>query len=177
MPRLVGRLEWVKTNGALALVASVLVACGAATPLGATDVDLARAHDQSSLGADIFDKECARCHGMRGEGLAGAPAILGPTALPTYPRDYSGTSSTTDFQQLQIQAQSRPAGAPRRDPFRTASDVYSYVRNHLPKSRAAAMKSEDYWAVVGFMLAAQGSTLPAGGLNAGNAAALSLPER
>jgi mono/diheme cytochrome c family protein len=165
----------MKTNGALVLGASVLSACGAATPLGATDADLGRAHDQAAQGSDVFTKECARCHGARGEGLAGAPAILGPSALPTYPRDYSGTSATTDMQQLQIEQQTRPAGAPRRDPFRTANDLYTYVSNHLPRSRAASMHAEDYWAVVGFMLAAQGSTLPQGGLNANNGASFSLP--
>jgi mono/diheme cytochrome c family protein len=167
----------MRTNGKLVVGASVLVACGAATPLGASDAELARAHDQASQGTDVYTKECARCHGTRGEGLAGAPAILGPSALPTYPRDYSGTATTTDMQQLQIQQQTRPAGAPRRDPFRTANDLHTYVRNHLPKSRAAAMHAEDYWAVVNYLLAAQGSTLPAGGVNASNAASVSLPDR
>jgi mono/diheme cytochrome c family protein len=173
----VGRLQRLKTNGARVLGASLLAACGAATPLGASDADLTRAHDLSSHGADVFNAECARCHGTRGEGLAGAPAILGPSALPTYPRDYSGTAMTTDFQQLQIQQQSRPAGAPRRDPFRTANDVFIYVSNHLPKSRAAAMKSDDYWGVVSYVLAAQGTAVPSGGLNAGNASTIALPER
>jgi hypothetical protein len=157
----------------------LVVACGA-TKLGATDVDLARARDQASQGAAVFSQECANCHGQRGEGLAGASAILGLGALPEYPRDYSGAGTTTtmtDPQQLQIQIQTRPAGAPSRDPFRNAQDLHDYTKVHLPKSRASALKEGDYWAVVTFLLAAQGAQVPPGGINADNARSISIPRR
>lgn len=154
----------------------MLFAC-AASQLGATEADIARARDQTPPGAEDFTKECARCHGARGEGLAGTPYVLGPGALPTYPRDFSGTSASTDPAQIQIQQQTRPAGAPRRDPFRNAGDLYGYLRNHLPKSRAASLQTQDYWDIVAFMLAAQGIALPQGGLKAENGSSVSLPAR
>jgi len=176
MPGHIGRADGMRIYGACVLGASMLFACGA-SQLGASEADVARARGQSPPGAEVFSNECARCHGPRGEGLAGAPYILGPGALPTYPRDYSGTSASTDPVQLQIQQQTRPAGAPRRDPFRTASDLYAYVHNHLPKSRAASMHDKDYWDVVSFMLVAQGVAIPQGGLNAENGSTVSLPAR
>jgi mono/diheme cytochrome c family protein len=168
----------------MAFVASCLLAHGVMslpgctpTPLGATDADLARAHDQAAQGAAVYSQECARCHGQRGEGLAGASAVLGSGALPEYPRDNSGTATITDPQQLQIQTQTRPAGAPWRDPFRNAQDVYDFVSTHLPKSRASEMKQEDYWAVVTFLIAVQGGQVPPGDVNPTNAKSVPIPRR
>jgi hypothetical protein len=157
-----------------------LGALGCATvPTGATAEDLARAHDQASQGATTFANECARCHGQRGEGLSMTPAILGPGALPEFPRSNAGASDPAlyDPQMTQIQAQTRPAGAPWRDPFRNAQDLYGFTAKHLPKDRMAEVKDGDYWAVVGYMLSAQGATLPSGGVNAANAASIPVPKR
>ncbi|HZL17144.1 MAG TPA: c-type cytochrome [Polyangia bacterium] len=150
----------------------------ASTQLGATPEDLSRARDQAGQGAATFANECASCHGNRGEGLASAGAILGPGALPEYPRSSGvGDPTITDPQLIQIQAQTRPAGAAWRDPFRNAQDLYTFTTTHLPKSRASALRDSDYWAVVGFMLAAQGATLPPGGIGPTNAASIQIPKR
>jgi mono/diheme cytochrome c family protein len=172
----IGATPWIGA-GVPALLGLSLFACSA-TKLGATDVDLARARDQAAQGAAIFSQECARCHGERGEGLAGAGPILGPGALPEFPRDTSGPSAMmTDPQQLQIQTQTRPAGAPWRDPFRNAQDLYDFTVGHMPKARAAAVKPDDYWAVVTFMVAVQGGQVPSGGINAANARSIPVPRR
>jgi cytochrome c553 len=151
----------------------------ASTQSGATPDDLVRARDQAAQGATVFSNECANCHGQRGEGLAGATAILGPGALPEFPRSSGSTSDPTllDPQLIQIQAQSRPAGAAWRDPFRNALDLYNFTTRHLPKNRAEQLKDSDYWAVVGFMLAAQGVSLPPRGIGPANAASIPIPRR
>ncbi|HEX3904403.1 MAG TPA: c-type cytochrome [Polyangia bacterium] len=156
----------------------MLLGC-ASTKVGATPDDLTRAHDQAAPGAIVYANECASCHGGRGEGLASAPAILGGGALPEYPHDTGGVGdpTITDPQLIQIQAQTRPAGAPWRDPFRNAQDLYTFTTTHLPKSRAANLKDADYWAVVSFLLAAQGVSLPPGGLGPANAASIPIPKR
>jgi mono/diheme cytochrome c family protein len=160
---------------ARALVALSLCAC-TATKLGATDADFAKARAQASAGAVVFSQDCARCHGERGEGLAGASPILGPGALPLFPRDNSSpTAAIQDPQQIQIQIQSRPAGAPWRDPFRDAQDLNDFTSAHMPKSRAAVLKPDDYWAVVTFIVAAQGGPVPPGGINPSNARATPIP--
>ncbi len=151
----------------------------AATQLGATSADLAQARGQSQRGADVFAAECAKCHGQRGEGLADAPDVLGPGALPENPRNPGGsaTSAVTDPQLLQIEAQARPAGAAWRDPFRTAQDLFDFTKSHMPKGRAGELRPADYWAVVSFMLAVQGANLPAGGIGPANASSIQIPRR
>jgi cytochrome c553 len=150
----------------------------ASTQAGATADDLARARNQTAPGATTFANACARCHGQRGEGVA-APAVLGSGALPEYPRNNvsSGDPTLYDPQLIQIQAQTRPAGAPSRDPFRNALDLYSFTAKHMPKDRAAELKDDDYWAVVTFLLAAQGASLPPRGIDPANAASIPIPRR
>jgi mono/diheme cytochrome c family protein len=154
----------------------------ARVPLGATVEDIARARDQAAAGATIYGNECAGCHGQRGEGLAGATPILGPGTLPEYPRSSGnsygvGDPTLTDPQLLQIKAQTRPAGAAWRDPFRNAQDLHRFLSTHLPRSRAATLGEGDFWAVVSFIYAAQGVTLPPGGIGPANAASMPIPKR
>jgi mono/diheme cytochrome c family protein len=154
-----------------------LAACSA-TPLGASEPNMANAKQKAGPGGELFDKECAACHGKRGEGLTNAPAIIGASALAEYPRDKSLSTSPAMSNNAQQQAgdTTRPPGAPSRDPFRTAQDVFSYVstRMPLPKSRAGTLKPDEYWAIVNFMLIAHGSAVPDGGLNAGNAGSVQI---
>jgi mono/diheme cytochrome c family protein len=144
------------------------------TQMGATDAQMASGRDRATAGASVFDAECAHCHGQRGEGVAGAFGLFGPGSLPEYPRDVSN-AIVTDPQQILIAQQTRPAGAPWRDPFRNAQDLFDYVKIHLPPRRATEMKSDDYWAVVTFVYAVRGAEVPSGGINADNARGLPSP--
>jgi mono/diheme cytochrome c family protein len=124
----------------------------------------------------MFASACAQCHGERGQGVGAAPDVLGPGALPEFPRNAgSGDPSLIDPQQLQIEMQKRPAGAPSRDPFRNAQDLFRFVRTQMPKNKPGSLRDADYWAVVNFLLAAQGATLPPGGANRDNAASIPIP--
>jgi mono/diheme cytochrome c family protein len=169
----------------LSSLASAFVACGliglgcAAVQLGATPADLARVKGQSDRGATVFANECARCHGQRGEGIGAAPAILGPGALPEYPRTLVGSSdpAQSDPQLLQIEAQARPAGAAWRDQFRNAQDLFDFTSTHMPKGNAGKLPKPDYWAVVSFILAVQGANVPASGLGPANASSIPIPAR
>jgi len=165
-------------GGAFMLGGLVLLGC-AVTKMGATPEDLARAQDQAAAGATTYANECAKCHGQRGEGRAGAPALLGRGTLPEYPRDVGSTGSEAflDAQQLQIEMQARPAGAAWRDPFKNAQDLYAFISMHMPKTDAGALKPGEYWAVVNFLLAAQGASLPAGGIGPANASSIPIPRR
>jgi hypothetical protein len=165
-------------GGVVALCGLAAIGC-AVTQMGATPADLARAQDQAGQGATVFANECAKCHGQRGEGVGSAMDILGPGALPEYPRGAgsSGDPTLTDPQQLQIQAQSRPAGAAWRDNFRTAQDLYNFTSSQMPKTKPGQLKQDEYWAVVNFILAAQGANLPKGGVGPSNAASIPIPRR
>jgi cytochrome c len=167
----------VLLGGSLTAFAFALTACSA-TPLGASEPNLANAQKKAGPGGDLYEKECAACHGKKGEGLTSAPGVIGAGALPTYPRDQSLSSNPalSNNAQQQQQDSSRPPGAPSRDPFRNAQDLFTYVSTKmpLPKSRAGTLKPEEYWAIVNFMLLAHGSAVPEGGLNASNAASVEI---
>jgi hypothetical protein len=44
----------------------------------------------------------------------------------------------------------------------------------LPKTKAGSLTPEEYWAVVNFLLTGHGSAVPAGGVNAANAASVEV---
>jgi hypothetical protein len=173
-----GRTFLSRMGGLFVVGGLIGIGC-AVTQMGATPAEIAQASGQAQKGADIFASVCAKCHGQRGEGMGNAPAILGAGALPEYPRDVVTTSdpAMSDPQLLQIQAQSRPAGAAWRDPFRNAQDLYGFVGTHMPKGQVGGIKHADYWAVVTFMLAAQGAGVPSGGIGPANAATIQIPRR
>jgi len=164
--------------GSSVMALGIALAACSATPLGGTEPNMANAKQKAGPGAELFDKECSACHGKRGEGLTAAPAIIGSGALAEYPRDksLSANPAMSNNQQAGAGDTTRPPGAPSRDPFRTAQDVFGYVstRMPLPKSRAGTLKPEEYWAIVNFMLIAHGSAVPDGGLTAANAANVSI---
>jgi hypothetical protein len=178
MPAAHGRTLLSRIGGAFIVGGLVGLGCAAAQ-LGATPAEIAQASGQAENGANIFAKECAKCHGQRGEGVGSAPDVLGPSALPEYPRNAVNSSNPalSDPQMLQIEAQARPAGAAWRDPFRSAQDLFNFTSTHMPKGRASDLKPADHWAVVSFMLAAQGATLPAGGVGPANASSVRIPRR
>jgi mono/diheme cytochrome c family protein len=139
----------------VALFALLLGAC-ATVSRGAVAPSLERARALLPEGARLYVDRCARCHGQRGEGLAGAPDVFGPDALPVYPRRNASTESPTmtDPALLQLQIQTRPAGAPIRNALRTVEDLDQYVSSNLTGARA--ITSGDAWAIVSFMVAVQG---------------------
>jgi hypothetical protein len=152
-----------------------LGAC-AATPPGASDAHLAQAKSRAARGGAVFDRACASCHGPRGEGLAGAPPILGATSLPRYPRDQAGVQLYQDPQQIQRQAQLRLPGAPSRIELVTALDIYDYLKVHMSMVRkptsVGELTDEELWGVVNFLLIARGSDVPASGISPANAASV-----
>jgi mono/diheme cytochrome c family protein len=165
-------------GGLFALLGLIGIGC-AVTQMGANADELARARGQAGQGADIFAKECATCHGDRGQGVGGVPAVLGAGALPEYPRNSvaSNDPALNDPQLLQIEAQSRPAGAAWRDPFRTAQDLFTFLNTHMPKGRVGGLKQGDTWAVTNFMLAVQGASMPPAGAGPANANSIQIPRR
>jgi hypothetical protein len=160
--------------GAFGLCA--LAACSV-TQLGATDTGIAQARAKASPGADLYDRQCASCHGRHGEGLTTAPAIMGPTALPKYPRDDTSSSSQAFSSTAQVQQNAtRVPGQARRGAFATAQDLYDYVSTYMPMptSSAGTLKPEEYWAIVNFMLIAHGVAVPPEGVSQANAKTVSI---
>jgi cytochrome c len=165
-------------GGLFTLFGLIGIGC-AVIQTGATADELSRARDQATQGANVYASECAKCHGDRGQGLGGVPAVLGQGALPESPRNSVASSdpALSDPQLLQIQAQSRPAGAAWRDPFRTAQDLFTFLNTHMPKGRVGELKPADTWAVTSYMLAVQGAPMPPAGVGPANASSIQIPRR
>ena len=158
----------------LALGVVAIVSC-AATQRGASDANVANANAKAGDGGKLFGQQCAGCHGQRGEGRT-APAIMGSGALPTYPKETSlgNNPALADPSELKLRESTRPAGAPKREPFNTAQDVYNYISKRMPMKAAGSLRPDEYWAILNFMLVAHGAAVPDGGINASNAATVKV---
>jgi hypothetical protein len=170
----------VRVNPLWQVLAACLALGCAVSAAGASDANLAQAKSRASQGASLFDAACASCHGPRGEGLAGAPPIIGVTGLPRYPRDQSSVQVYQDPNQMQRQNQNRVPGVASRSEFVTALDLYNYLRQHengmapaaaprLGEAAAPPLTEEQCWALVNFILIAHGSNVPAEEISAANA--------
>jgi cytochrome c len=155
-----------RLSGSCFLLAIVGVAC-TVTPRGALDPNLAKAKSATALGAQVFEAKCANCHGQRGEGVT-APPIMGSDGLPLYPAQ-SNLASNSDPNEQQMRQQLNPGGMPSRQPFKTAQDLYEFVRLKMPSKQAGTLTTEEYWAVVNYMLIAQGLQVPEKGIDSENA--------
>jgi len=176
------RIDWMGSfptvkRWAFAAAVTAAAAC-ASTPRGATEANFASARNGSPEGWTRFKQHCAGCHGERGESVTSAPRVMGAGALPEYPRErkHNADPAAGDPELLKLQAQSRPAGAPWRDPFRSAQDVYNYVSEKmpLPADQAGSLSEADYWSILNFMLRAHGVALPPEGVSAQNASSVKL---
>lgn len=164
--------------GAFALSFVLLGACSS-TPMGAVDPHLSQAKSRAPEGAQLFSTHCASCHGDRGQGLTGGPAIMGMDALPLYPDEQAaaGNPQLSNPGQVRTQRLMQVSGAAARDPFQTSADVYRYISTRMPKpSRSAGtLKSDEYWAILNFMMISHGLQIPEGGITEANSASVPLP--
>jgi len=158
-----------------AAASALAVGCTSTQP-GASDADLVQAKSRATDGSALYGRTCANCHGPRGEGLAGAPPIIGVTGLPRYPRDQSGVQLYQDPQQIQRQAQLRVPGAASRPEFLSAKDVYEYLERHrtevIKPDTGVDVSDAELWAILSFVLIAHGSQVPDTGLSPENASAV-----
>ncbi len=168
------RLKYVAWS--FALMAAAFACGGGTTQPGASDANLAKAKQASAPGADVYQRDCAGCHGDRGEGLTQNPGLMGGGALPLYKRD-PNTSTNPAFKTTTDRRENTTAG--QQDPrkaFKTAQDLFDYVSTQmpLPSSRKGSLKPEEYWAVVNFILIGHGVNVPQGGVNDKNAASVDI---
>ena len=116
----------------------LVVATGCAarkTTIASTD-DVPR--DQWSRGVYLYGQHCARCHGEEGEGDGDAPPLVGDGALPLEPRE----------------------GSERTQPFRTAGDLFSYVKDNMPPLEPESVNEADTWAILAVILKDNGVEAP-----------------
>jgi cytochrome c5 len=155
-------------------VALPLAGCAGARMGGASDADLESARSEALHGATLFHEQCATCHGERGEGRGAAPSILGDGALPRYQRAGSLDAYATQ-PGLQQAPASAAAPAEGRPELASALDLHGYLVGHMPQvAQGQRLSSDDYWAVVTFMLLAHGADVPDEGIVSANAARVKI---
>jgi mono/diheme cytochrome c family protein len=120
----------------MSAVLSVSVAAGCAT--GSGDPGDPGSSQQVAAGASLFSAHCAGCHGALGQGSSKAPPVVGPTALPLYPRLGARLRTTQ---------------------FRTAKDVLDFIRTKMPLDAPGSLREDEYEAILAFDLHASGMDL------------------
>lgn len=160
-----------------ALVTLLLAGCAARPPAGATSPEArasegtTSAGDPSALehpasaktasagaaqvqrGAELFVANCSPCHGPSGGGSEIAPPLVGAGALPANPR---------------------PTQSLRTTQFRTAKDVYQFISTYMPRSSPGALPPDQYYAILAFLLKANGMRTSESALDARNVASTGL---
>lgn len=58
--------------------------------------------------------------------------------------------------------------------FANALELHQYLDAHMPKIGKSELSAPDYWAVLSFIVVANGGRLPDGGLNEANAGSVKL---
>ena len=95
--------------------------------------------EQVTRGMALFVEHCSNCHGSDGMGTDRAPPVVGSQALPLDP----------------------PPGAEVRNvQFRTALDVFQWVRVNMPGDAPASLEDQEYVEILAFDLKANGVELP-----------------
>jgi mono/diheme cytochrome c family protein len=113
--------------------------------------------EQVTLGAQLYGKNCAECHGASGEGTPG-PRLVGldKGALPLYPP---------------------PTAKARKTQFKTVADIATFVVTSMPPKAPGSLKDEEYWAILAFDLKANGIDLGEKKLDAALAKTLEVPRK
>jgi cytochrome c5 len=112
----------------------------------------ATVEQQAARGAELYGQHCAECHGDAGQGGGKAPPLVGKEALPLDPRK----------------------GSKRNVQFKTALDVFTWVKANMPPTAPGSLPDEDYVAILAFDLKANGVALDKP-LDGAQAAELQLP--
>jgi mono/diheme cytochrome c family protein len=108
--------------------------------------------DQASRGGELYAETCASCHGERGEGTEGRPALIGETALPIEPN---------------------PASKTRKGKLANARDLFTFVKSDMPALAPGSLDDAQAWSLVAYLLEQNGADLH--GKDLDPAASASLP--
>jgi mono/diheme cytochrome c family protein len=176
MPSLTPLVSAVRSRSVMAL--SVVLGAGCAVvAFGASDANLERARSQATYGSGVFERECADCHGPRGEGRGAAPPIMGQGALKRYPREDSTFQASYSGHDGQEGARRAPPPEFGRPEFVNAQGLQTYLVYHMPKIKKQPLTEQDYWAVVNFILLGHGIEVPADGISKDNGSRVAINPR
>jgi mono/diheme cytochrome c family protein len=140
---------------------------------GAADQDLTAAKARSSKGAEIFERDCASCHGKRGEGSKSAPPLMGSGALPVKRVQRIDSAALNDpILRERLQRETVPGTTGEKEArarFNSAKDIYDYFTTDHRDIGGASLTPEEVLATLTFVLTAHGLAVPETGLTEENA--------
>jgi S-disulfanyl-L-cysteine oxidoreductase SoxD len=139
------------------MVAVLLMAAGCGAVVPATVVPYSGGPegptDPASRGEEVYAGACAGCHGERGEGSEGRPALIGDKALPVEPV---------------------PGASARKAALTTAQDLFAFIKSDMPPIAPGSLDDDQYWAVVTYLVKANGVEHQRQGIDSTNAGSIKL---
>ena len=107
-----------------------------------------------SHGREVFDQQCAACHGAKGEGGIGDRLIGGQNTLVT-PKPVRTVGSYWPY----------------------APTLFDYIRRAMPQSAPQSLSNEDVYAVSAYILHLNGLLPPEATIDAKTLGAIKMPNR
>lgn len=89
--------------------------------------------EQYGIGKEVYAKACASCHGDAGEGNPKNPALVGDKALP----------EKATFPKTKLR---------KKVAFKTAKDVFDFIKAKMPIDKAGTLSDDEYLAVEAWVL-------------------------
>jgi hypothetical protein len=107
-----------------------------------------------TLGREVFDQQCAACHGTKGEGGVGDRLVGGQGTLAT-PKPVRTVGSYWPY----------------------APTLFDYIRRAMPQNAPQSLSNEDVYAVSAYILNLNGLLAADATLDAKTLAAIKMPNR
>lgn len=89
--------------------------------------------EQYGVGKEVYTKACASCHGDAGEGNPKNPPLVGEKALP----------EKATFAKAKLR---------KKVAFKTAKDVFDFIKAKMPIDKAGTLSDDEYLAVEAWFL-------------------------
>ena len=89
--------------------------------------------EQYGTGKEVFTKACASCHGDNGEGNPKNPALVGDKGLP----------EKATFAKAKLR---------KKVAFKTAKDVFDFVKAKMPIDKPGTLSDDEYLAALAWVL-------------------------
>lgn len=138
-----------------------------AAQLAALDIDvdpggrgLPQGQGTATDGALIYAEQCASCHGVKGEGISPAPALVGrtPDAGFAFANDAKAVRTIGNY-------------------WPYATTVFDYVRRAMPITAPGTLTADQTYSLVAFLLSANGVIADSLTMNAQTLPAVEMPAR
>jgi cytochrome c len=97
------------------------------------DMAAAALAEQYGTGKEVFTKACASCHGDNGEGNPKNPPLVGAKALP----------EKATFAKAKLR---------KKVAFKTAKDVFDFIKAKMPIDKPGTLSDDEYLAVEAWFL-------------------------